>query len=291
MEIKWLKTFIIAATHENFRKTAEELFLTQPAITKHIKRLEENLDIQLFERIGKKIVLTSAGSRFLPHAKEIVSLYDQGLTDFELWKQGYKKRLVIATSPQIAASVLPLILRSFMDKYPDIEVLINVCNSYDIGEEVSDGRADLGLTRIQPTHSTLHCEEVHKESVILVASYLEEEGKEMKERQVLEKYRLITHNHPEYWDFLIKDIKRHYPFVKTMKVNQIEVSKKFIEHGLGVSYLPLSMVKEEINLRKLVEIKTNQITLPYSSTYVLTKVNTSEVDHFVRYFKLEINKF
>ena len=53
MDIKWMKTFIVAAKYENFRKASEELFLTQPAITKHIKRLEEHLNIQLFERNGK----------------------------------------------------------------------------------------------------------------------------------------------------------------------------------------------------------------------------------------------
>lgn len=71
MDIKWIKIFIVAAKYENFRKTSEELFLTQPAITKHIKRLEEHLHIQLFDRNGKSITLTSAGYHFLPHAKEI----------------------------------------------------------------------------------------------------------------------------------------------------------------------------------------------------------------------------
>ena len=64
-----MKTFIVAAKYENFRKASEELFLTQPAITKHIKRLEEHLNIQLFGRNGKAIALTSAGYHFLPHAK------------------------------------------------------------------------------------------------------------------------------------------------------------------------------------------------------------------------------
>ena len=53
MDIKWLKTFVTAAKYENFRKASEELFLTQPAVTKHIKRLEDHLHINLFERKGK----------------------------------------------------------------------------------------------------------------------------------------------------------------------------------------------------------------------------------------------
>src|SRR3954464_3671669 len=168
MDIKWIKTFMVAAKYENFRKISEELFLTQPAITKHIKRLEENLNIQLFERNGKTIALTSAGYNFLPHAREIIMKYEKGLGEFESWKQGYKRKLIIATAPQIASSILPSILRSFIDQNPDIEVFINVLKSYEIGEEISAGRADLGLTRIKPIQTNIDCHIIHEEPVILV---------------------------------------------------------------------------------------------------------------------------
>lgn len=289
MNIKWLKTFIIAAKYENFRKTSEELFLTQPAITKHVKRLEENLNIQLFERVGKTIVLTSAGHNFLPHAREIIMKYEQGLNAFESWKQGYKRELIIATAPQIASSILPSILRSFMDQNPDIEVLINVLKSYEIGEEISVGRADLGLTRIKPIQTNVSCHIVHKDPVILVGPNIDEEKYEYDEKMVLQKYRLLTHNHPDYWDNLLNDIKRSYPTVRTMKVNQIEITKRFIEQGLGISYLPYTMVRDEIKMNKLLEIRSDKISLPTSSTYVLTKVETDEARTFIGFLKDEIN--
>lgn len=69
VDIKWLKTFVVAAGFENFRKASEELYLTQPAISKHIKRLEEHLQIDLFERSGKKVILTDAGHHFLPFCR------------------------------------------------------------------------------------------------------------------------------------------------------------------------------------------------------------------------------
>lgn len=92
MEIKWLKTFIKAAEEENFRKTAEVLFLSQPAITKHIKKLEQALQAELFTRNGRKVSLTLAGYRFLPHAKAIVFNYENGLDAFHSWQQGYSKK-------------------------------------------------------------------------------------------------------------------------------------------------------------------------------------------------------
>lgn len=131
MDIKWIKTFIIAAKFENFRKASEELFLTQPAVTKHVKRLEEKLNIQLFERIGNKVVLTPAGHKFHSYAREILIKYEQGMEDFESWKQGYNRKLVIAAAPQIASSFLPSLVRHFIDENPNIEVIINVLQSYE----------------------------------------------------------------------------------------------------------------------------------------------------------------
>ncbi|MBT2655942.1 LysR family transcriptional regulator [Bacillus sp. ISL-18] len=291
MDIKWLKTFIIASKYENFRQTSEELFLTQPAVTKHIKRLEETLNIQLFERLGKKVILTPAGHKYLSYAREILSKYEQGVEEFESWKQGYNRKLIIAVAPQIASSILPSILRGFMDENPHLEVLIKVLKSYEIGEEVSAGNADIGLTRILPMQTNIKSHIVHKESVLLVAPNECKETSTLDEQTILHKYRLITHNHPDYWDHLLDTIKRHYPTVKTMRVDQVEVTKRFIEEGLGVSYLPATVVKDEMDRNKLIEIKPSNIIPPTSFTYVLTKVDTDEVVTFITFLKNALNKW
>lgn len=285
MDIKWLKTFIISAKYENFRKASEELFLTQPAITKHIKRLEEHLNTQLFERSGKKVILTQAGYKFLPYASELVSKYEQGIDQFESWKQGYNRKLTIATAPQIAASFLPTLLRAFIDENPEIEVFVNVIKSFEIGDEISTGKADLGLSRVVPLQKDIKTEIIHEEPVILVGSNLHKGTKNLIESEVLSNYRLITHNHPDYWDSLLINVKRHYPTVRTMVVNQIEVTKRFIESGLGVSYLPYSMVKDELITNNLVEVKCEKVPPPTSSTYVLTKIETNEARSFIKFLK------
>ncbi|NRD77124.1 LysR family transcriptional regulator [Bacillus sp. BRMEA1] len=285
MEIKWMKTFVVTAKYENFRKTSEELFLTQPAVTKHIKRLEETLNIHLFERNGNKVALTPAGHRFYTYAKELVEKYERGMEEFEAWKQGYSRKLVIAAAPQIASSFLPAMLRTFMDENPDIEVVINVLKSYDIGEEISSGRADLGLSRILPIQANIKSIVVHQESVILVGPYKGKVKEELSEQLIFNQYRLITHNHPDYWDLLLKDVKRHYPTVQTMAVNQVEVTKRFIEEGLGASYLPLTVVKDEIGRNKMEAIQPDKIIPPKSATYLLTKVVTDEVRLFTDFLQ------
>jgi LysR family transcriptional regulator, repressor for citA len=70
-----------------------------------------------------------------------------------------------------------------------------------------------------------------------------------------------------------------------MVVNQVEVTKRCIENGLGVSYLPYSMVKEEIIKNNLLEIKSEKVSTPTSTTYVLTKVETNEVRSFITFLR------
>ena len=172
-----------------------------------------------------------------------------------------------------------------MDCHSSIEVLINVLNSYEKGEELSSGRAHLGLTRIKPIQTNINCQIVHEEPVIFTGPCPADRNQTVDEKEILQKYKLITHNHPDYWDQLLNEIKRFYPAVRTMKVNQIEVTKRLIEQGLGVSCLPYTMVREELQQKRLVKIETEKIRLPISSTYIITKAETNEVNLFIDYFK------
>jgi LysR family transcriptional repressor of citA len=283
MDIKWLKTFILAAKYENLRRASEDLFLTQPAVSKHIKSLENHLNTKLFDRVGKSISLTPAGYKFLSYAAEIIDNYDKGMEEFEGWKQGYNLKLTIAVAPQIASSILPDILRGFIDEYPDIEVIINIVNSFNIGEQIRIGKADIGISRMEPIQKDLSYEVIHRDPVILVAPYRKE--KEQNEHfpievEILKQYRVLTNNHPTYWSNLLTEIKRYYPNIRTMPVTQIEISKRFIEKGLGVSYLPLSMVREELKHQKMIEVKQDKILSPTSFTYVVTNIETPEVKLF-----------
>lgn len=281
MHIKWIKTFVVTAKFENFRKASEELFLTQPAVTKHIQRLEENLNTQLFERIGNKVILTPAGIKFYSIARELLMKYEKGMEEFVSWEQGYHRKLVIAAAPQIASSFLPSLVRHFIDEYPTIEVMINILKSYEIGEEISSGKADIGLSRLLPIQTNIKANIVHQEPAILVGP----NKCNLDEQSAIHQYRMITQNHPDYWDDLLNNIKKYYPTVKTMKVDQIEVTKRFIEEGLGISYLPLTMIKDELTTDRLVEIKADKIIPPLSYTYVLTKVESDEVLVFINFLK------
>lgn len=282
MEMKWLETFVVAAKYENLRKASEELFITQPAVTKHVQRLEQDLQTLLFERQGKKLILNTAGQRFLVSAKRMLQEYQESVASLEAFKQGFEQKLTIAVAPQIAASILPNLLKKFMLRFPEIDVQIKIINSYEVLQFISEGRADIGLTRLSTSQPGLSCEVIFDETVVLVAPYTEVDS---NEADVLRNYRVITHNHPGYWDDLVRNIASHYR-IQTMEVNQIEVTKRFIEEGLGVSYLPQSMIQQEMIRKTVCIIEPQNVTLPVSQTTIITKIRTEEVEKFIAFIKI-----
>ncbi|OLN21731.1 LysR family transcriptional regulator [Domibacillus antri] len=272
MDMKWLQTFIVAAELENFRRASEELYITQPAVTKHIHRLEDYLNILLFERNGKSVKLTAAGHKFLPLAKEMTYTFNKNMNEFDSWKQGYNKKLTIVCAPQIASSYLPDLLKDFIKEYPNIEVDIDISKSYEIGKKVSAGTVDLGLARMPSPYTNTTSHIVQKEPVVLAGPIID--GAD--ESYLLAHYRVLTHNHPGYWDALLKDLKQFNPHIQTMAVSQIEVTKRFIEAGLGISYLPLSMVQEELMVKKISIYPSASSETQTSLTYLIEKVETEE---------------
>src|SRR4051812_40242293 len=122
MDLKWLRTFITAAKHENFRKTAEELFISQPTVTVQIKLLEEEIGSTLFQRDGRKVGITEDGRRFLPHAQKLLASYEAGMSDLNRYRQGYTQKLTLAISPLIAESIMPFALKRYMNLHSEIEI-------------------------------------------------------------------------------------------------------------------------------------------------------------------------
>lgn len=283
MDMKWLRTFVTAAHYENFRKTAEVLFLAQPTVTVHIKRLEETLGLPLFTRSGRNVILTDGGRRFLTYAKEMIKSYDEGVHDLQSWRQGYYKKLIIAVSPLIAASILPYILGRFVEEYREIEIVVRVMESVDIGHELVSGKADLGLSRLKPIQAELTSWPLYSDQVVLVAPHDGgdfESSPPLEMDELLETSIVFTYNHPAYWDDLLTDLRLMYHRLRTMVVSQVHITKRFIEEGLGVSFLPRSTVRRELLEGRMLEIDTPQLQLPTAATYVVTRQETFAVHAF-----------
>ncbi|GIN86093.1 HTH-type transcriptional regulator CitR [Heyndrickxia sporothermodurans] len=286
MDLKWLHTFVIAAKHENFRKTADDLFISQPTVTVHIKLLEEEIGSPLFVRDGRKVVMTEAGRRFLPIARNMLNLYEDGMSELDRFRQGYAQKLTLAMSPLIAESIMPYVLKRFMLMHPEIEISVQVLDSTNISEAVLAGEVDLGLSRSQIKNSELICRPLYEDPVILVVPHDgrdSETAPPLDTEELLTTQYLITHNHPEYWDGLLTSLRSKFPSLKTMAVSQVHVTRRFIIEGLGISFLPSSTVRRELLEGRLLEAPCPFLNLPIAKTYAILKYEHPKETQFLQF--------
>ncbi|MET3698529.1 LysR family transcriptional repressor of citA [Bacillus oleivorans] len=286
MELKWLKTFLLAAKYENFRKAADELFVSQPTVTVHIQLLEKELGCKLFKRDGRQIMLTEVGRSYIVHAQKLLFLYEDGIAEVNRIQQGYQTKLTLAVSPEIASSILPALIRSYLNLYPTIDLDIQVVESIDIPELIIRGEADIGLSRQQFQMKGLSCIPLQKDQVKLIVphdGFDPETGPPLEVDDLFQNKRLIVHSHPEYWEDLLPLIKSVYPHIKTMFVSQVHVTKRFIEEGLGISFLPISIVQRELLEGRLLEVETPDFPKISAQSYALTKYESDEINRFIHY--------
>lgn len=165
-----LKVFHTVAKRLNFTKAAEELFITQPAVSKHIQEIENYYKVRLFERNGSKIKLTKAGDVLLHYSNEIFGLYSS--LEFELHSltDSQKGQLRIGASTTIAQYVLPPLLADFHKRYKDIRISLTINNTEQIEQALKNKEIDFGIVEGQAQNTLFRYIEFVRDEIVLVAA-------------------------------------------------------------------------------------------------------------------------
>ncbi|MCW5519798.1 hydrogen peroxide-inducible genes activator [Aureitalea sp. L0-47] len=145
MTITQLKYVLAVAEHQNFTKAAEKTFVTQPTLSMQIQKLEEELDIQIFDRSKKPIELTTVGNKIVNQARSIVNEADrmQDVVDQEKGFIGGEFKLGII--PTVMPTLLPMFLRNFTNKYPKVQLKIEELTTDEIITKIIDGHLDAAI--------------------------------------------------------------------------------------------------------------------------------------------------
>ncbi len=285
MEFQWLKTFIVAAETTNFRQASEKLIISQPSVTVHIRLLEEYLGMKLFDRMKNRVTLTDTGKLFYVEAKQLVEQMEKSVDRLHTYAQGFRKNWNIAISPLMAETILPYILRTFMESHPEVEISIRVEESDNIEQLVDNEDVHLGISALDAKFKNIESIRMYEDPILFVISpdtYDEESGPPIDVSEVLQKNYIFTHHHPVYWDNLLNQLNKHVNRIRTMKVTQTHIVKRFIQEGLGVSFLPHSIVKRELIEGRLMQPHFDLFTLPTVSTYILVKKKEELEEEFIQ---------
>ena len=170
MNLYHLKTFYYIAKNKSYTKAAQELCITQPAVTRQIQELENTHNLILFNKIGKKIVLTDAGESLYALAEKIFDLEIQVEESIRDYQSQSKGRINIASCETFAAYYMPSIMDSFFKKFPDIFVSVLTKVDNDVLTSVADLKSDMGFISRKLSNPKLSIKEFLTEELIFIAS-------------------------------------------------------------------------------------------------------------------------
>jgi DNA-binding transcriptional LysR family regulator len=262
MDLANLNAFIAIAETGSFSLAGERLFLTQPAISKRIAGLEQQLNVRLFDRLGRAVSLTEAGRALLPRAYQILGVLDDTRRALTNLSGEISGRLTLATSHHIGLHRLPPLLRAFTRAYPQVALDIQFLDSEVAYEEVLHGRAELAVITLAPqTREPVHAVTVWDDLLDFVAA----------PEHPLAANGPVTLNdvaqHPAVFPggntFTHHIVRRLFeaqgltPNIG-MSTNYLETIKMMVSIGLAWSVLPRTMLDEHVARLPLAGIRLHR---------------------------------
>jgi DNA-binding transcriptional LysR family regulator len=250
MDTTGLRTFITAAEQESFSHAADQLYITQPAVSKRVATLEDELGTPLFDRIGRRVFLTEAGRELLPRAKSILNDIEDSRRLISNLSGTVTGRLSIGTSHHIGLHRLPPILRNYSAQYPDVELDLHFMDSEAACRAVLAGELELGIVTLPPDPiDDLETEIIWPDPLSIVVNKNHPLAKQKTSKpQNLIDTQAILPAHGTYTRELLEQAfeLRGLTLTTGMTTNYLETIKMMVSVGLGWSVLPNSMLSKEI---------------------------------------------
>ncbi|MFP8965216.1 LysR family transcriptional regulator [Pokkaliibacter sp. CJK22405] len=163
-----LKAFVLTAELTSFTQAARQVHLTQPALSYLIRKLEEELGVELFARNTRKVILTDAGELFLGHARRILADMENAITDTRNVKQLAQGQLSIAALPSVASALLPQTLAVFCKRFPRVQVRVRDGLAGQVHAWVEKGEVDVGITSLLEENRDLQFDPLQRDDLILL---------------------------------------------------------------------------------------------------------------------------
>ena len=251
MDIAALKAFVAVAETGSFSLAAEQLFLTQPAVSKRVAALESELDARLFDRIGRTVTPTEAGTELLPRAQKMLVELEDSIRAISSLNREVGGTLRFATSHHIGLHRLPPTLKRYTQLYPQVQLDIRFMDSEAACVAVEHGDLELGIVTLPPVPSSkLKTKVIWQDPLDIV----------------------VSHDHPlaDKTDVTLEELAQHVailPAINTytrqiaeqafnrlgltldiaLSTNYLETIKMLVSIGIGWSLLPHTMLDEHIS--------------------------------------------
>jgi len=283
MDISNLKAFVSIANTGSFSLASEELFLTQPAISKRIATLENELDTALFDRIGRSVRLTAAGKTLYDHAQIILKEVNNAKLSITNLSESVQGELKIATSHHIGLHRLPSVLTQYVSSYPQVDLAIEFMDSENACRLIEKGEIELAIV-------TLPLKPIPNLHQLLIwedpLSFVVNKNHELCNKNItLKKLTLHSAVLPSHGTFTREVIQHLFAENQLdlkirMSTNYLETIKMLIQVGLGWGVLPNSMIDKDLITLKLPKVKiARQLGIVWHAKHSLSNPAQAMMDY------------
>lgn len=270
-----IETFLCVCRNMNFTTAAEELHITQPAVSQHIQYLENYYGTALFERSGKKISLTPAGETLL-HAMTVIRNDETAVKSRMKNTLADKKILNLGVTMTIGEFVIEKPLASYLENHPDTDVNIRFANTARLCTELINGKLDFALVEGNFNFDLFDTLVMRKEKYIPVCSANHRFERQIKGLSDLLSERLIVRESGSGTrDILEKSLEIRNihisDFARCIQADNTHLIVSLLKRDCGISFLYKSAVEEEIKSSALREIKLSDFDMEHDFTFVWNK--------------------
>ncbi|HUF93036.1 MAG TPA: LysR family transcriptional regulator [Candidatus Limnocylindria bacterium] len=256
MEIGQVQAFLAVGTFGGFRRAADALRVTQPAISARIKALEESLGVSLFDRGQTSFALSAAGRAFRPHAEQLLRAVADARQAVHGLRPASGGALQIAAALSICTYLLPDVLKKFQAAHPKTMITVRSGHSKEILEMVLAGEAEIGLAR-SLNHPEVQTLSLRDDPLLLVAAPRSSlaRGRRATLNDIAGQPLVFFDRGSSDWT-LTHGLFRRAGLVPNvvLEVETIETAKRMVERGMGLAFLPHLAVARELRRRRLIAV-------------------------------------
>lgn len=276
-----LKVFYTVALRLNFTKAATELYITQPAVSKHIQELEETYKTKLFERNGSKIALTPAGQILLKHTKDIFEIYreiDFDMSSFINERQGL---LRLGASTTISQYIISPVLARFHQKQKDIKVNLLNGNTEQIENALINKEIEIGIVEGQSKNLSIKYIPFLKDELVLVCSNKNPFAKQSEVSvNDLKSMKFITRERGsgtlEVIEFALKKMNLKLSDLQIeMQLGSTESIKSYLLNSDCLAFMSIHAVSKELKNKELIVLDVENLGIE-RYFYIITLLGKSD---------------
>lgn len=292
-----LKVFQTVAQQLSFTAAARALYISQPAVTRHINELEKNIQKPLFHRHGNRISLTKEGELLLTFIRKIMSLYEEFDTEIKALQNTLSGQLKVGASTTVAQYLLPAILAQFKKVHPQTQLFLQNANTREIEQRVSEQKIDIGIIEGQALNPLLHYEPFIKDEIVLVTRADNQKWRKgiIKVEKLKELPLVLREKGSGTLEVVLEALNENRISEKELHIaielGSTESVKSYLMHSDAFAFLSIHTILKELTSNQLKVIELSDIDISRTFQFVsLHGQHSSILSRFKQFCLLHYNK-